>query len=417
MKCHNSLQLAIATAVVALLVPACASDNPTITSSARGNPGKGGGGGGGRPPTDESFGNNLSIPAIFAEGIGLIGVAAPTTPTGLLPYQETWTGLRIPASGNPTLPAQGTEGTYCDPTPPVAGTCPDGTLYYLQGIEQASWQASYQNGAGHASYGANVKWGDNLFGSPWTTTSTIHLEVSMKGTPALTDTDAQTYFPTKSLYGSGSTETFGSTAVETDVVTALNLAPAIYSEVAYLTIQAIDGPGGTAVGTPIHVLATWNRAVEGRSTAALTPEVNASGTIVYSYNWFTGRDHLAAGWYRLTFGVMTTAGGTLPGIANPAPVAGNANLQGVFTPASEEGGLPTLNPCGIPVSFMSGPEPQALTNVVSCSLDGTTSTLDLQLTSGGTGGGGGNGGGGGGGGGGGSGGGGGGGGGGGSGSH
>ena len=149
------------------------------------------------------------------------------------------------------------------------------------------------------------------------------------------------------------------------------------------------------------MLGTWNRAVEGPSTSALTPEVNASGNIVYSFNWFGGRDHLAAGWYRLTFGVMTTAG-TLPGIANPAPVAGNASVQGVFTPASEEGGLPTLHPCGTPVEFMSGPEPQTLTNIVSCSTDGNTSTLDLQLTSGGTAGGGGSGGGGGGGGGGGS---------------
>lgn len=397
MKSHDGLKLVLAVSIAALLVPACASDDSTTGWSARGNPGNGGGGGGGRPPKDESVGNNLSTPAIFAEGIGITGIAAPATPSELPAYKETWTGLRIPAGDNPTLPILGSEGTYCDLTPPSDGTCPDGTLYYLQGIEQASWQASYQNGATHTAYGANVKWGDNLFGSPWTTTSTIHLEVSMKGTPAFADSDAQTYFPTKSLYGSGSTETFGSTGVATPVTGALAMAPALYSEAAYLTIQAIDGPGGAVVGSPIHVLATWNRAVEGPSTAALTPEVNASGSVVYSYNWFGSRDHLAAGWYRLTFGVMTAAG-TLPGIANPAPVAGNTLAQGVFTPASEEGGLPSLHACGAPVNFMSGAEPQALTNVVSCSTDGNTSTLDLKLISGGKGsggGGGGNGGGGG----------------------
>ena len=378
MSRHSGRTFAILGACAGLLVPALIF--------ARGNPGKGGGSGG-RPPKTESVGNNLSTPAIFTEGIGVTGLAAPAEPTpGLEPYQETWTGLRIPANGNPTLPAQGAEGTYCDGTTLPDSTC-DGTVYYLQGIAQASWQASYQNGAGHAAYAANVKWGDNLFGSAWTATSTIHLEVSMRGATPLLATDYQSYFPTKSLYGSGSTETFGSTGLETPVADADNMVPALYSEVAYLTIQAIDGPGGTPVGSAIHVLATWNRAVEGPSTGALTPEVNASGNIVYSYNWFTNRDRVAAGWYRLTFGVMNAAT-TLPGIASAAPVAGNASIQGVFTPATVEGAAPTLNACGNPIPFMSGPEPQTLTNMVGCSISANTSTLDLQLTSGSTGGGG-----------------------------
>ena len=33
----------------------------------------------------------------------------------------------------------------------------------------------------------------------------------------------------------------------------------------------------------------------GPSTTALTPEVNAGRDIVHSFNWFTGRDNLAAG--------------------------------------------------------------------------------------------------------------------------
>ncbi len=345
-------------ALAALLVPG--------TALARGNPGKGGGGGG-RPPNagTETVGNNLSNPAIFAEGIGITGLSSVGADPTLPFYEQPWTGLRIPADGNPTLPA-GTDGTYCAVS---TVPCPPDQLYYLQGTELASWQASWINGTGASPFPVDVKWGDNLFGTPWTTTSTIHVEVSMTGQAAVTDS-AMIYFPTLALYGTGSTETFGTLG---QPVPASGQFPKVYSESSYLLIQQLDA-NHVPVGT-VHVLATWNRAAEGPSTSALTPEVNAGGSVVYSYNWFTGRDKLPAGWYRLTFGVLSN-GGTLPGITAVAP-PGNASILGFFVPSETEGGTGTISACTAPTAPL----------YLGCDTAANVSTLDIQLVAGSTGGG------------------------------
>jgi hypothetical protein len=204
-----------------------------------------------------------------------------------------------------------------------------------------------------------VKWGDNLQGVTWSSTATIHVEVSMRDVAAAPA--GSTYFPTRSLYGTGSTETFGTSATAA-VPADSSVVHSVYSEAAYLRIEPIDQQYGVVTGAPVHVLATWNRAVEGPSTSALTPEVNASGSIVYSYNWFGTRDRLAAGWYRLTFGVLES--GTLPGIATVPQRYANVQVDGVL--AGGEGETPKYVPKADP------------------GLD--VSTLDIYLASGRTGG-------------------------------
>ena len=352
------------------LVAATAMFTP-VAAYARGNPGNGGGGGG-RPPNagTESVGNNLSNPVIFAEGYGITGLSSESA-TASPPWQQAWTGLRIPSLTNPTL-ATGTDGTY------TAGT----VTYYLQGVEQNSWQAGWVNGRGQPAYPVYVKWGDNVLGTlapssggstPWTTTSTIHLEVAMQSTTALPGDSLLEYFPTQALYGSGSTEVYGTTGQATS---AANVTPNVYSDSAYLEIRQVADAQGTPVETaPIHVLATWNRSVEGPSSNALIPEVNAGGNVDYSYNWFTGRDRLAAGYYELTFGVAN--GATSP--AGAPPVPGNALIAGVVAPGATEG------ESGAPVAC----DATSLQIPLTCSTSANQSSVVIHLVSGTTSGGGG----------------------------
>ena len=342
-----------------------------IPAMARGNPGHGGGGGG-RPPNagSETVGNNLSYPSVFAEGIGITGLPA-TSPPLANPWQEAWTGLRIPSPTNPTL-ATGPDGTY---------TAPDGTVYFLQGTEQSSWQAGWINGKGQGPFATNVKWGDNLLStllpssggsSPWTTTSTIHIEVGMTttdNTGSLPGGEDLQYFPMTLVSGTGSTAAYGTTGT----ADAAGVPADVYSEYAYLTIQQVDA-NGTAIGSPVHELTTWNRAVEGPSTTALTPEVNASGNIDYSYNWFTGRDNLQPGYYKLTFGIA--AEGTLG-----STEAGNVSIAGVVAPGAteDEPGAPVS--CGTPVTVQDD-SGNTVTLPLTCNSD--SSSIVLPLVSGST---------------------------------
>ncbi len=133
----------IKTALAALAVAAVSLPVPAL---ARGNPGQGGGGGG-RPPNagTETVGNNLSYPAVFAEGTGITGLAPAATDSTLQPWQQTWTGPRtVPSADNPVVLSAADEYVL------------NGTTYYLQGQEGSSWQAGWINGKDAAPWSAYV---------------------------------------------------------------------------------------------------------------------------------------------------------------------------------------------------------------------------------------------------------------------
>jgi hypothetical protein len=75
---------------------------------------------------------------------------------------------------------------------------------------------------------------------------------------------------------------------------------------------------------------TWSTSAGGKSATVLTPEVTASGTVAYTYNWFTGSDSLTAGWHMLTFGLVTDA--TSP--IGSGPSLSDATIDGVVAPGS-----------------------------------------------------------------------------------
>jgi hypothetical protein len=226
----------------------------------------------------ESYGNNLSTPAIFAEGVGVLGL-----PTG-----EN-TGLR--GSSVPNLVK-----TYEYNDIP----------YYLQRTEN-TWQADWLNGAAEGEV-VRADWSDNIVRQTWAESSVIRVE-----TVLFKDLDPAR--PLKGydmnyLFGEGIQEVWGTPGT----THAANLAT-VYSICARLTIQKLDGPDGRPVGT-LYDSAIYDRFGVTGPTSAYSAEVNVPGKIIYGYNWDLAKFDMAgiglpnepkSGWYRLTFSLDPTA--------------------------------------------------------------------------------------------------------------
>ncbi len=206
---------------------------------AAGGPGYGGGGGGGGGET-ETVTNNLSVPAVFvgqAAGFGL------TNPALQPPTGTPSTGYEVPG------------------------------YYYVQG--QNTWQAEY---AVQPADTATAKWGDNLSGS-----ASLRAGHPIRVEMGLTSTDVTT------LQG----------------YSVIKLQPSLLDRnSAYGTLATPNGDGtysATAAAMPARV---WGPGATldingpvAQSGIAMPGEINATGAIVFGYNWRPS----AAGSYTLTF--------------------------------------------------------------------------------------------------------------------
>lgn len=244
---------------------------------------------GGGPPSgggDTGFGNNLSVPVIFAEGIGVLGGTVPASPFPVLAGDGT--GLR-PAAGEvfSTLPMLTT------PTTVSSG----GATYtiYLQGTENL-WRAQWVDGSAAGPIPATANWSDNLTKQSWTATSTIRVEMVL----------AAPTMPSMEAYGM---VLIGSQRASTGGTTGLTYSSTanVYGSTARLRIQKISGKGGAVVpGFPCSFDgAVYERyGVDG--SGGFSAEVNVAGGVIYGFNWplsqwDCGTPLDKAGWWRLTF--------------------------------------------------------------------------------------------------------------------
>lgn len=223
-----------------------------------------------KPVPTVVYGNNLSNPAIFAEGAGLTG----------LPTAE-YTGLRgglVPSFTVPYL--------Y------------NGVTYYLQQTSN-TWQADWVNGAATGEV-VEADWSDNIVRQTWSAASVIRVEMVLNK-PLAPPLNA---FQMTYLYGTGLDEVWGTTGIKV----SSNLAT-VYSICARLTIQKLTGPGGSAVGT-LYNSAIYQRFGVAGLTTAYAAEVNVPGKVIYGYNWDLAKFDMASiglplepksGWYRLSF--------------------------------------------------------------------------------------------------------------------
>ncbi len=316
------------------LVTGVASGNATITATSGRTAGTfdvrvvGEGG-------ETSVGNNLSVPVVFAEGIGVTGLAVATD-HGLRPTAE--------------------EGIVVDALPFFySGNTPDCDSYYCQQGTN-TWQAEWLDGSTGGARRAEVAWGDNLTHHQWNTHNQIRVEV------VLTDLDAQLQgFNMPYVVGSGSTEMQG-----TDGTNAA-MSATIYSSTPRLIIEKLDDVTRQPIFTAFNA-SVWE-AYGQDGPGFYGAEVNVAGKIIYGFN-FTIRDVAVPsdihkfGWWRLTFTLdpESQVGG--------ASIPRNVQLIQLASPEESEDSEPLL----------FTPE---------LSTDGITSWLDIEVKSASGGGGGG----------------------------
>lgn len=274
--------------------------------------------------------NNLSVPVIFAEGIGLTGNVVEPGNTGLRgDLGDVW-GI------------------------PYYDAALDG-LFMLQQDDAHQWQADWLAGTVGVPVVVNpLDWGDNLVRTSWTERSFIRVEVVMFRQLA----EPLNGYAMQYLSGEHIDEVWGTPAVPvgdgtyTGTVEPTSVAT-VYSTCARITIHKLNWPGDiTQSPTGMipdtsdelfvdHVAATYvdsvvyeGYGIDGR-TGHFSAEVNVAGKIVYGYNWDLGHfnpgapprwptpgmdwpaDVSKVGWYRITFSLDPAWG----------EIAGNATLE------------------------------------------------------------------------------------------
>ena len=205
---------------------------------------KGPGGGGGKGGGGETAVNNLSVPAIF------------------VPDAASFPTLTCP--GGPTDPI-GTTAVY------------DGVTYFIQG--KATWQA--QCGIAPAGdLAVAAEWGDNLTGAPLKAGTPIRVEMAFTYAPTtgpMTGYTVVNLTPTLADRNS----TYGTTGAQVSFSTVR-----VWAAGTTFSIRNANGTYVVAPGTPA------------------TAEINATGAVVYGYNWGSGKgakSTVTAGTYTITF--------------------------------------------------------------------------------------------------------------------
>ena len=228
------------------------------------------------PEPTETYGNNLSLPVIFAEGIGILG----------LPAIEN-AGLRGAATPSFVEPF-----VY------------DGATYYLQQT-QNTWQADWANGSGEGEI-VRCDWSDNIVRQTWADNSVIRVEMVLFKDLV----EPLTGYEMAYLYGEGIDEVWGTTGL-----TYPSALATVYSINARLTIEKLDGPQGNVVGT-LYDSSIYDRFGVDGPTDAYSAEINVPGKVIYGFNWDLNKFDMAgiglpdepkSGWYRLTFSLDPSA--------------------------------------------------------------------------------------------------------------
>lgn len=262
------------------------------------------GGGGGL------FGNNLSVPLVFADGLGVTGQLITGTD-----YKDLATGLRPTASD------------VTDPFPYLNATdivVLGGVSYYPQQTS-STWQATWING-NTAVQSVTVDWGDNLTSASLTADqSVIRVEANMlqdKGvSPSWPTTVTMNTYPMTLLGGQGIEESQGTTGVSVDATQRR-----VFAVNARMTIQKLDSLGAVIPAYPCNFTGSIAEgfALPDGSPLKFSSEVNVGGSLTYGFNWkiTSCTEPDKAGKWRITFSLDPTA--TVGGVVYPNNVSFDA---------------------------------------------------------------------------------------------
>jgi uncharacterized protein YjdB len=210
-----------------------------------------------------AYGNNLSWPVVFADGIGITGQPVATDP-GIRPT----TAENVAVTGLPF---------FWDQNVPTYG------IYFEQQTFN-TWVAEWIDGSQGPPVEAQITWGDNLTHMTWSASRPIRVEQVLSATAVGTLAGYNMTY----LYGQGPGEMQGTDGTTGDFI------PTVYTVGPTLTIERISGPGGSVLATV--------------ASQPVGSEVNVVGKIIYGYNlwlfdWTPPTGVTPDGWYRITFEV------------------------------------------------------------------------------------------------------------------
>jgi hypothetical protein len=275
------------------------------------------------PPEEETFGNCLSLPVIWSDGVtkDLRG-----DPDSAIFEDDWWYHWGYEEDGTPLSCAPDPDNsTLCDDemsgeeTGPLPG--PNSKIVYLQQQENNSWQAESLNAAAEGSevHVDMINWGDNLEAVSWNEYSVLRTEVVLfQNLSEDGDFDQMKGFKMEHLFDQGIDEMWGTNTTEylSDIAT-------VYSGCARWTIQKLDDSEYIKKTADIegNLSLDWNATTgewEGNVSETYfngavwesedvdgpgyySAEINIGGKVIYGYNWFVRDIDDAPGFYRLTF--------------------------------------------------------------------------------------------------------------------
>jgi uncharacterized protein YjdB len=222
------------------------------------------------------YGNNLSWPVVFADGIGITG---------------------SPVSSDPGVRPTAAEGVTVDALPFFwSENVPNYDEIYYEQQSFNVWQAEWIDGTGESPYTAQISWGDNLTHMTWSASRPVRVEQVLSAVDYTLDGYVMTY-----LYGQGPSEMQGTDG------TVASFIPTIYTIGASVKIEKLDGEGGS----PVDVV----------TETVVGSEVNVGGKIIYGYNlflsdWTPDPGVTKEGWYRITYTLAEGANATITSVGN-----------------------------------------------------------------------------------------------------
>ena len=284
-------------------------------------------------PPDDTAGNNLSFPVIFADGGSKVlpGIMGEYTLEGEWWYVWGEDPIDPQAPINSCKPSE-TNSNHCADTnlPPGDGIS---TVYkaYIQKDKDNLWQAYNESVTPGDTLNVDwIDWGDNLESIAWQLNSKVRTEIVL-----LKDIDSVTEFKMRHVDSWGIDEVHGlQTTRQDEVVYGPGTQATVFSPNARLTIQKLNYRSGgfsparlmwvakegwtevdpeevDVINEPIFNLAVSDA---GTGPDYFNAEINVKGKIIYGYTWDVGDLNEGDGHYRLTFsfdegdGITGTAG-------------------------------------------------------------------------------------------------------------
>lgn len=282
-----------------------------------GGGGRGGGGGGGG---DEGFGNNLSVPVVLANGLGLGGLTVTSVAdfanTGFRPTTLDVAALaELSAKPDPKLPFW------------WSGNAPAPDNYFWQKTANV-WQAQWEARTAPTVTPVVVDWGDNLGSVTFSTNSTIRVEHVL----TLTDAAYQLLgYPMDIVVNPSSPNEEQGIAADGNQTQTVAMSPTVFTSKARLKLQKLSGEGGTVTFTYLDKAVDESFGVDG--PGGYSAEINVGGKVLFGYVWMVKNvTGLPAGvtldgWWRITFSLDAGSGVSFASLASGDEAV--ATLDGV----------------------------------------------------------------------------------------